>query len=281
MSGRLDGKVVLVTGAGRGFGAGIAVGLARAGAHVCLTDVNAQELALSAEEVQRCGGQSLSLLVDVRRLSALESAIGTCVDHWGRIDAVISNAAILPLLSFAETTPEWWQRILDVNLNGVYNGARAAWPHFLRQGGGHLIAIASGASVRGSFDETAYVAAKHAVEGFTKALAMEAEPFNIAVNTVGPGAIIKPTNITRDEEAQAPEALRQSWADPAALASAFVWLINQPPQRFTGLRFDAAPLAATIAAEGYDFTFEARKATLYVDDFVARQQRRGEWTSLK
>ena len=280
MNGRLDGKVVLVTGAGRGFGAGIAVGLAKAGARVCLTDINVQELAQSARDVHACGGESLALVVDVAQLSALEGAVAACVERWGRLDALISNAAILPMISFEETTPEWWQRILDINLTGVYNGARAAWPQLIRQGGGHLIAIASGASVRGSLNEVAYVTATHGLEGFTTALAMEAEPFNIAVNTVGPGAIIKPTNLTRLDEAAASDELRRSWADPVDLARAFVWLINQPPQRFTGLRFDAAPLAAAIAAEGYEFPFDAAKATLYVDDFTLRQQRRKDWTRL-
>lgn len=280
MNGRLHGNVVLVTGAGRGFGAGIAVGLARAGAHVCLTDVDVQELAQTAQDVQACGGESLALVVDVRQLPALESAVAACVQRWGRLDALISNAAILPMISFEQTTPEWWQRIIDINLTGVYNGARAAWPQMQRQGGGHLIAIASGASVRGSLNEVAYVTAKHGIEGFTKALAMEAEPFNIAVNSVGPGAIIKPTNLTREDEANASAELRSSWADPVELARAFVWLISQPPQRFSGLRFDAAPLAAAVAAEGYDFAFEPAKATLYVEDFTARQLRRADWTQL-
>jgi NAD(P)-dependent dehydrogenase (short-subunit alcohol dehydrogenase family) len=280
LSAPLAGKAVLITGAGRGFGAGIALGLARAGAHVCLADVDEAELAASAAEVAAAGGEALPLVVDVRNLAALEAAVGGCVARWGRLDALVSNAAIMPLAPFEQTTPELWQRVIDVNLSGVYNGARAAWPQLKAQGGGHLIAIASGASLRGSRDEVAYCAAKHALEGFTKALAIEAEPHNIAVNTMGPGKIIKPTNITRAELERVPDEQRAAWADPAELASAFAWLIAQPPARFSGLRFDAGPLADTIAAAGYDFAFAPEKATLYVADFVERQERRAQWTVL-
>jgi NAD(P)-dependent dehydrogenase (short-subunit alcohol dehydrogenase family) len=280
MSQPLDGRVALVTGAGRGFGAGIARGLARAGARVCATDVDAAELAQTAAEIARAGGEALPMAVDVRDLAAMEGAVAACVARWGRLDALISNAAIMPLVSFEQTAPELWGRMLDVNLTGVYNGARAAWPQLKAQGGGHLVAIASGASLRGFRDEVAYCAAKHALEGFTKALAIEAEPHNIAVNTVGPGKIIKPTNITRAELERAPEEQRAAWADPVELARAFVWLLAQPPARFTGLRFDAGPLADTVAAEGHDFAFAPEKATLYVADFVERQERRAQWTVL-
>lgn len=280
MSGVLAGKVTLVTGAGRGFGAGIALGLAHEGARVCVTDVDEAELAATAAEIAASGAEALPLGVDVRDLAAMEGAVAACVARWGRLDAVVSNAAIMPLVPFEETTPELWRRMMDVNLTGVYNGARAAWPQLKAQGGGHLIAIASGASLRGFRDEVAYCAAKHALEGFTKALAIEAEPHNIAVNTMGPGKIIKPTSITRAELQRVPAEQRAAWADPADLARAFAWLIAQPPARFTGLRFDAGPLADTVAAEGYTFAFAPEKATLYVPDFVERQGRRVEWTVL-
>ena len=193
----------------------------------------------------------------------MSAAVEQVVARWGRLDVLVSNAATMPLVPFAATTPELWNLILGVNLTGVYNGVRAAWPHLVRQGGGHCIAIASGASVRGFVDEVAYCAAKHGLEGFTKALAMEAEPHNIAVNTMGPGKRIKPTSVTRAQAEAADPNERAAWVDPLELAPAFVWLASQPPQRFTGLRFDAGPLADTIAAEGHDFAFSPEKVTIY------------------
>jgi NAD(P)-dependent dehydrogenase (short-subunit alcohol dehydrogenase family) len=275
----LDGKVALVTGAGRGFGAGIAQGLAREGARVCLNDLDTPELAQTATDIAAEGGEVLVCPADVSDFTAMLEVVQQTVARWGRIDIVVSNAAIMPFISFEETTPALWQKMLDVNLTGVYNGVKAAWP-YLKERGGHCMAIASGASVRGFYDEVVYCAAKHALEGFTNALAMEAEPLNIAVNTMGPGKLIKPTSITRAEFDAFPPEKQAEYVDPVELAPAFVWLAAQPPARFTGLRFDAGPLADAVAAEGYDFDFAPEKATLYVEDFVARQARRREWTKL-
>ncbi len=140
------------------------------------------------------------------------------------------------------------------------------------QGGGHIIGIASGSSVRGYKDEVAYCTAKHAQEGFMKALALEAAPFNIALNTIGPGRPIKTTRVTWAELDALPAAEKARWADPVELGQAWVWLAAQPPQRFSGFRFDAGPIVDAIAAEGFGFAFAPEKVTLYVDDFVARRQ---------
>jgi NAD(P)-dependent dehydrogenase (short-subunit alcohol dehydrogenase family) len=280
MDRKLTGRVAFVTGGGRGFGAGIAQGFARAGARVCVTDIDEGELALSHQELAAIGGEVLTLKVDVADCAQMMAAVEQVVARWGRLDVLVSNAATMPLVPFAATTPELWDLILGVNLTGIFNGVRAAWPHLVRQGGGHCIAIASGASVRGFVNEVAYCAAKHGLEGFTKALAMEAEPYNIAVNTMGPGKRIKPTSVTRAQAKTVDPVERAAWVDPLALAPAFVWLASQPPQRFTGLRFDAGPLADTIAAEGLDFAFSPEKVTIYPEDLAERLARRQEWTGV-
>lgn len=280
MGDELSGRVVLVTGAGRGFGAGLARGLARAGANVCILDIDAAELEQTAHELGNEPGQALPLVADVTQPAMLEHAVEACLARWGRLDAAIANAAMLPLVPFGETSRELWQHTLDVNLTGVFNTYKAAWPALLGSGGGHLAAIASGASVRGTIGETAYCAAKHGVEGLTKALALEGAAVNIAANTVGPGALIKPTSISRAEAAGVPAAEQSRWTDPLVLAPAFVWLLRQPPGRFSGLRFDAGVLATTIAAEGYEFRFEPAKATLYPDDLVWRLADRERRTAI-
>jgi NAD(P)-dependent dehydrogenase (short-subunit alcohol dehydrogenase family) len=176
----------------------------------------------------------------------------------------------MPLVRFDAMSPELWQRQIDVSLGGLYNATYAAWALMKAQGGGHIIGIASGSSVRGYKDEVAYCSAKHAQEGFFKALALEAAPFRIALNSVGPGRTIKPTRITWEELDAMPAEEKAQWADPVELGQAFVWLGAQDPAKYTGLRFDAGPIADTIAAEGFDFVFAPEKVTLYVDDFIAR-----------
>jgi len=266
----LEGNVALVTGAGRGFGAGIARALAREGAQVCITDVDVAELAESAAEVESDGGEALALPLDVSDLLAFEATVRQVVERWGRLDVLVHSAIFMPLIRFEHMSPETWWRQIDVGLGGLYNGARAVWDVMKAQGGGHIIGIASGSSVRGYKDEVAYCAIKHGQEGFVKALSLEAAPFQIAINTIGPGKPIKPTRITRADLAQIPEEQKAGWADPTELGKAFVWLSAQPPARFTGLRFDAGPITDAIAAEGYDFAFNAQKVTLYPEDFAAR-----------
>jgi NAD(P)-dependent dehydrogenase (short-subunit alcohol dehydrogenase family) len=276
----LTGKVALVTGGGRGFGTGIARGLAQAGAAVAITDIVAEELGLAAEEILADGGRVLPVVADAGDFAQMSEAVQQVVAQWGRLDALVNNAGHIHFVPFSETSPAIWKNTLNVNLTGVYNGVRAVWEQMIEQGGGHCVTIASGASVRGFVDEVAYCAAKHGVEGLTKALAMEGEPFNIAVNTMGPGKRIKPTGITRAEAASRSQEEQATWVDPLLLAPAFVWLLRQKPSRFTGLRFDAGPVADAVAAEGYDFEFAPSKVTLYVEEFIQRLEQRKDWTTL-
>ncbi|HBY95746.1 MAG: SDR family oxidoreductase [Ardenticatenaceae bacterium] len=277
---RLEGRVALITGAGRGLGWGVARGLARAGARVAILDINSEELEQTLADIALDGGEALPLIADVSVFTDMQQAVEQIVARWGRLDVVINNAAIMPLVPFDEMSPPLWQKIIAVNLTGVYNGVKAAWEQLKLQGGGHCIAIASGSSVRGFVNEVAYCAAKHGLEGFTKALAVEAEPYHIAVNTMGPGKIIKPTSITRDAAAHMSHDQQARWADPLELAPGFVWLAAQPPARFSGLRFDAGVIADTIAAEGFEFDVTPEKVTAYPADFAEREAQRMHWTHL-
>lgn len=269
---RLNGKVALVTGAGRGLGWGIARALGQHGARVCVTDIDAGELARAEADLLGDGSQVTARPLDVADRAAFQATVAAVVREWGRLDILVHNAIFMPLVRFDAMTPELWQRQIDVSLGGLYNATYAAWTIMKEQGGGHIIGIASGSSVRGYKDEVAYCTVKHAQEGFIKALALEAAPFRIAVNSVGPGRTIKPTRITWAELEDIPVEQKAQWADPVALGQAFVWLGAQDPAQYSGLRFDAGPIVAAIAAEGFDFTFAPEKVTLYVDDFVARQQ---------
>jgi NAD(P)-dependent dehydrogenase (short-subunit alcohol dehydrogenase family) len=269
---RLDGKVVLITGAGRGLGWGIARAFGQAGAAVCITDINEPELARAEADLRGDGSQVLALPLDVADPAAWAATVAEILRHRSRVDVLVHNAIYMPLVTFEDATREDWWRQIHVGLGGLYHGTRAVWAAMKAQGGGHIMGIASGSSLRGFRRETAYCTIKHGQEGFFKALALEAAPYHIALNSVGPGKAIKPTRITWAELDALPPEATTAWADPVALGSAFVWLATQPPDRFSGYRFDAGVIADTLAREGPDFEFAPAKVTLYPDDFVARQK---------
>ena len=164
----LEGKVALVTGAGRGLGWGIARALGHAGARVCISDINDDDLARSAADAQSDGTEVLSLHLDVSDLEAFCRAVDQVIARWGRLDVVVQNAVYMPLIRFEGTSPEQWWRQIHVSLGGLFNATKAVWEVMKAQGGGHIIGIASGSSVRGYKDEVAYCTGKHGQEGFVK-----------------------------------------------------------------------------------------------------------------
>ncbi len=134
--------------------------------------------------------------LDVADRAAFRAVVAEIAAEWGRLDVVVQNAVYMPLVRFDDMSPDIWQRQIDVSVGGLYSATYAAWEMMKRQGGGHIMGVASGSSMRGYVDEVAYCAGKHAQEGFMKALALEAAPFGIALNSIGPGAPIKTTRIT-------------------------------------------------------------------------------------
>jgi 3-oxoacyl-[acyl-carrier protein] reductase len=268
----LRNRVALVTGGARGLGWGIARAFGRAGARVCVTDINDHELARCARDLAADGTDVQTHHSDVADLAECQRVVERIVERWGRLDVVVENAIYMPLITFEATTPAEWSRQINVGIGGLFNCTYAVWNQMKAQGGGHIIGVASGSSIRGYNEEIAYCTIKHGIEGFVKALSLEAKPHNIALNTIGPGARIKPTRVTWAEYDQAPAELRAQWTDPVELGKAWVWLAAQPPSRFSGFRFDAANLVTTISREGYDFEFAVEKVTSYPDDFRARQK---------
>jgi 3-oxoacyl-[acyl-carrier protein] reductase len=187
----LTGKVALVTGAGRGIGRAIALGLAQAGARVAVSDVDEAGARRTAEELAAAGFEAAVFPADVAEAGPVEAMIAAVLERWGRLDILVNNAGVEPHGSLLDFPLADWQRTLDVNLTGPFLTCRAAAPHLRAGGGGAIVNIGSIAGrAAGLRNRAAYVASKTGLIGFTRECAREFAAYNIRVNAVCPGVII-------------------------------------------------------------------------------------------
>ena len=194
---RLEGKVAVVTGAGSGFGEGIATRFAAEGARVVATDLDRQRVERVVGEIETAGGAAIAVDGDVSRGEDMGRMIAAAVDEYGRLDVVVNNAGTThknrPMLEVDEET---YDRVFAVNVKSVYHSAIHAVPVFRRQGQGSIINIASTAGIRPRPGLTWYAATKGAVITMTKSMAVELAPDNIRVNAINP--VVSATGLLKD-----------------------------------------------------------------------------------
>lgn len=192
---RLEGKTAVVTGAGSGIGRTAALLFAGEGARVVVADVDG-DLALEAQaEIVAGGGAATAVTVDVSDESDVEAMVAVAVDTFGRLDVLFNNAGIFPDDDggILDTPPATWQRVMDVNLKGVWLGCRAAVPAMLESGGGSIINVASFVALMGAATaQIAYTASKGGVLSLTRELAVEYARSGIRANSICPGPIETP-----------------------------------------------------------------------------------------
>lgn len=192
VAGRYAGRAVLVTGGASGLGEAIAHRLAAEGARVGVIDFQAEGAARVVDDIRRKGGEAIALIADVTDFQALSSAVNEAVRTFGQLDVAVNNAGIgSPFMPTAEHSLENWNRVIGVNLTGVFHGMKAELPHMVAAGGA-IVNIASIASLVGVDGIAPYVAAKHGVLGLTKSAALEYGKYGIRVTAVCPTFVKTP-----------------------------------------------------------------------------------------
>jgi NAD(P)-dependent dehydrogenase (short-subunit alcohol dehydrogenase family) len=186
---RLKDKVALITGAASGIGRATAVLFGQEGAKVMCADIDGEGADRVARQIADSGGEAASLPADVSRAADAERMVQGTVERWGRLDVLVNNAGIVFVLPLTQVPEEEWDRLMSVNLKGVYLGCKYAIPQMVSQGKGAIVNTASIAGLRGFANWTTYSASKGGVLQLTKALAMEVARMNVRVNCVCPGII--------------------------------------------------------------------------------------------
>jgi NAD(P)-dependent dehydrogenase (short-subunit alcohol dehydrogenase family) len=237
---RFEGKVVLVTGAAGGIGRAAAVRFAAEGARLGLVDVSGDGLRDALAAVEKTGGAAVTVEADVTRAADVARYAATVAERWGGVDCFFNNAGILgsvrPLVDYPE---EIFDRVLAVNVKGVWLGLRTVAPLLRARGGGVIVNTASIAGLRGSRNLVAYTASKHAVVGLTRTASLELAPDGIRVNAVCPSPIDTPMVRALEEGANA--------AKPAAFHEGLTGTI--PLRRYGRAEEVAAVVAFLCSAD--------------------------------
>ena len=239
----LKDKVAIVTGAAMGMGAATAQLFAAAGAKVVIADMNEARGKEVVVGIEAAGGNAFFQRVDISNSEQVKAMVDAAVEHYGRLDAAVNNAALTPDdKPIAEFDEDYWDRLMSIDLKGTALCMKWELQQMIRQGGGgSIINISSVSGFRPQPATPAYVAAKHGVNGLTKVAALENGALNIRVNAVAPGAIDTPMlqgaleqfNLT--EEEYAPQlSLLNRFGQPREVAEASLWLASDQSSYVTG-----------------------------------------------
>jgi 2-dehydro-3-deoxy-D-gluconate 5-dehydrogenase len=238
---RVDDKVAVVTGAGSGIGRAVAIALAEAGAHCVVTDLppKLQDLDPVCAEIRRTGRKALPLPLTLPDLASIDRMVAESIRGMGRIDILVNNAGVNIPRDALDVTEDDWDRVLDVNLKGLFFLSQRAAREMIRTGGGKIINMASQNGVVGYYKRAAYCSSKAGVVNLTRVLAIEWAKHGINVNAVGPTFILTPlTQSTFDDPALREDLLRRiplgRVGQPEDVAGAVVFLASPAADLITG-----------------------------------------------
>lgn len=237
---RLDGKVAIVTGAGRGIGQSMAQALAEFGADVTVCARSVSEIEETAQMITAGGRRALPIRVDVTQRDQVDSMVARTVREFGRVDILVNNVGIAVVKPFLESTPDDWQAQIGPNFYGTFFCTQAAGRHLVAQRSGKVINVSSVAGVGGKAGMTLYGATKAGVIQFTRALAMEWAPYHICVNCIIPGAFYtRPMAGILDDPTIGPIRVKKiplkRFGQPRELGALTVYLASAASDFMTGV----------------------------------------------
>ncbi|MFJ9012513.1 SDR family NAD(P)-dependent oxidoreductase [Streptomyces canus] len=235
----VNGRSVIVTGAGSGIGWATALAFAAQGDRVVVADMNADGANAAVKEIELAGGTAVAVTGDLSEQAVVNRVAATAVQRFGGVDVLVNNAGIMDSMSaLADVSDAEWERLIRVNLTAPFLLTRAVLPHMLEAGSGAIVNTASEAALRGSAAGAAYTASKHGIVGLTKSLAVMYRKKGIRANAICPGGTATAISVEADQTAHG----------PAAIGPHFVNLgrVSQPEEQAAAILFLASKAASNI-----------------------------------
>ncbi len=234
---RLKEKVAIVTGGGRGIGEFTAKRFAVEGAKVVVASIFQEEVDKVVDEIKAAGGEAFGVVMDVTKREEVDNMISDTVKKYGKLDIIVNNAGITADSTLLKMTEEQWDKVIDVNLKGVYNCGQAAAKVMADQGKGVILNATSVVGLYGNYGQTNYAATKWGVIGMTKTWAKELGKKGIRVNAVAPGFIVTPMTEKMPEkvlEMMKDKSPIKMLGYPEDIANAYLYLASDEASFVTG-----------------------------------------------
>jgi 3-oxoacyl-[acyl-carrier protein] reductase len=234
---RLVGKVAIITGAGRGIGQATALKFASEGSKVVVCDVSPEWIEDTVEQITNMGGEAMGYTADVRNMASLKAMVDATVERWGKVDCLVNNAGIVMDAQLKNMTEDQFDKVIEINLKGVYNCTRAVVDTMLKQQSGVILNASSIVGLSGNFGQTNYAASKFGVIGMMKTWARELGRKGIRANAICPGFISTsilgsmPERVLRALEEKVPLG---RLGKPEEVANTFAWLASDEASYING-----------------------------------------------
>jgi 3-oxoacyl-[acyl-carrier protein] reductase len=240
---RLDGKISLITGAAQGIGLATALKFAREGATVIVCDVKQSAVDAAVAQCQAEGVTARGFVMDVTQRTQVDAVVASVLTEFGRIDVLVNNAGITQDARLQKMTLEQFDRVIDVNLRGVFHCSQVVADAMVRQGSGVILNASSVVGIYGNFGQTNYAASKFGVIGFTKTWSRELGPKGIRVNAVAPGFVATPILSTIPDEVIAEMEHRvplRRLGQPEEIANVYAFLASDEASYINGTVIEVA-----------------------------------------